>query len=69
MPKLSWTSFFLMRDSSWYVMLTLLPGRTDITTDKRTNAADIPTFDLDWSWMMKKIPPGLPKIWSTAVNK
>lgn len=32
----------------------LLPGRSDITTDKRTNVSDIPVFDLDWTWMMNQ---------------
>ena len=31
----------------------LLPGRTDITCDNRTNVSDIPTLDTDWSWMME----------------
>lgn len=30
----------------------LLPGRKDITTDKRTNVADIPTMLTDWTKMM-----------------
>ncbi|MFA9377597.1 MAG: extracellular solute-binding protein [Lachnotalea sp.] len=30
----------------------LLPGRSDIQCDNRSNVADIPTFDLDWEWMM-----------------
>ncbi|MCM1440371.1 MAG: ABC transporter substrate-binding protein [Roseburia sp.] len=30
----------------------LLPGRSDITTTKRTNVSDIPTFNTDWSKMM-----------------
>lgn len=31
----------------------LLPGRTDITCDNRTNVSDIPTFEnLDWNKMM-----------------
>lgn len=33
----------------------LLPGRTDITCDNRTNVAEIPTFEnLDWNVMMEK---------------
>lgn len=46
---------FLLSDEGQQLVCDayLLPGRTDITTDKRTNAADIPTFDLDWSWMME----------------
>ena len=32
----------------------LLPGRSDITTDKRTNVADIPQFEnLDWDYMLE----------------
>ena len=32
----------------------LLPGRSDITCDNRTNVADIPTFEnLDWNVMME----------------
>jgi len=31
----------------------LLPGRSDILCDNRTNVSDIPTFDLDWNKMMK----------------
>ncbi|MDF2596027.1 MAG: transporter substrate-binding protein [Clostridia bacterium] len=31
----------------------LLPGRSDIKTEMRTNVEDIPVFDLDWSWMME----------------
>lgn len=31
----------------------LLPGRSDITSDKRTNVSDIPTLDTDWDWMME----------------
>lgn len=31
----------------------LLPGRTDITCDNRTNVSDIPTLDTDWDWMME----------------
>lgn len=30
----------------------LLPGRSDIQTDKRTNVSDIPVFPIDWAWMM-----------------
>lgn len=29
----------------------LLPGRQDVTTDKRTNVADIPQVDSHWDWM------------------
>ncbi|MDO5417502.1 MAG: ABC transporter substrate-binding protein [Lachnospiraceae bacterium] len=31
----------------------LLPGRSDITCDNRTNVNDIPTLDTDWDWMME----------------
>ena len=31
----------------------LLPGRSDITCDNRTNVSEIPTFNTDWSWMME----------------
>lgn len=31
----------------------LLPGRSDVTCDNRTNVSDIPTLDTDWSWMME----------------
>ena len=31
----------------------LLPGRSDITCDNRTNVSDIPTLDTDWNWMME----------------
>lgn len=30
----------------------LLPGRVDITTDKRTNVSEIPSLDIDWAFMM-----------------
>lgn len=31
----------------------LLPGRSDITTDKRSNVKDIPALEVDWTWMTK----------------
>lgn len=31
----------------------LLPGRSDIACDNRTNVEDIPTFDIEWEWMME----------------
>lgn len=31
----------------------LLPGRSDITCDNRSNVADIPTLATDWNWMME----------------
>lgn len=45
---------FLLSDTAQKLVADayLLPGRSDITCDKRTNVADIPTFDIDWSWMM-----------------
>ena len=45
---------FLLSDKAQSLVADayLLPGRSDITCDKRTNVADIPTFQLDWSWMM-----------------
>ncbi len=30
----------------------LLPGRSDIVADKRSNISDIPQIDSDWDWMM-----------------
>lgn len=30
----------------------LLPGRSDIKAENRANVEEIPTFDLDWEWMM-----------------
>lgn len=31
----------------------LLPGRSDVACDNRTNVSDIPTLATDWSWMME----------------
>lgn len=31
----------------------LLPGRSDITCDNRSNVSEIPVLDTDWSWMME----------------
>ena len=31
----------------------LLPGRSDITCDNRTNVSEIPTLSTDWTWMME----------------
>lgn len=61
---------FLLSDEGQQLVCDayLLPGRTDITTDKRTNAADIPTFDLDWSWMMEN-SARIAEDLVTAVNK
>ena len=30
----------------------LLPGRSDIQCDNRTNVSDIVTFDVDWNWIV-----------------
>ena len=45
---------FLLSDEGQQLVVDayLLPGREDITTDKRTNVSEIPVFDLDWEWMM-----------------
>lgn len=46
---------FLLSDTAQQLVADayLLPGRTDIACENRTNVADIPTFDVDWSWMME----------------
>ena len=46
---------YLMSDDAQKLVADayLLPGRSDITCDNRTNVSDIPTFDTDWSWMME----------------
>ena len=46
---------YLMSDSAQELVADayLLPGRTDIACDNRTNVSDIPTFDIDWVWMME----------------
>lgn len=47
---------FLISDKAQELVVDayLLPGRSDITTDKRTNVADIPQFkDLDWDYMLE----------------
>ena len=46
---------YLMSDDAQKLVADayLLPGRSDITCDNRTNVNDIPTFDTDWSWMME----------------
>lgn len=31
----------------------LLPGRSDVTCSNRTNVSEIPTFDINWDWMMQ----------------
>lgn len=31
----------------------LLPGRSDIICENRTNVSEIPTLDTDWDWMME----------------
>lgn len=47
---------FLISDKAQELVVDayLLPGRSDITTDKRTNVADIPQFkNLDWDYMLE----------------
>lgn len=47
---------YLMSDEAQQMVADayLLPGRSDITCDNRTNVSDIPTFDnLDWNTMME----------------
>lgn len=46
---------YLMSDDAQQLVADayLLPGRSDITTDKRTNVAEIPTLETDWNWMME----------------
>ena len=47
---------FLISDKAQELVANayLLPGRSDITTDKRTNVADIPQFEnLDWDYMLE----------------
>lgn len=46
---------YLMSDDAQQLVADayLLPGRTDITCDKRTNVSDIPVMDTDWNWMME----------------
>lgn len=47
---------YLMSDEAQQMVADayLLPGRSDITCDNRTNVSDIPTFEnLDWDTMMK----------------
>ena len=47
---------YLMSDEAQQMVADayLLPGRSDITCDNRTNVSDIPTFqDLDWNVMME----------------
>lgn len=46
---------YLMSDEAQHMVADayLLPGRSDITCDNRTNVSDIPTFEnLDWNTMM-----------------
>lgn len=31
----------------------LLPGRSDVTTDKRANLSEMPVLEGDWGWMME----------------
>lgn len=46
---------YLMSDEAQQLVAEayLLPGRTDVTCDSRTNVADIPTLKTDWDWMME----------------
>ena len=47
---------FLISDKAQELVANayLLPGRSDITTDKRTNVADIPQFkNIDWEYMLE----------------
>lgn len=47
---------FLISDKAQQLVADayLLPGRSDISTDKRTNVADIPQFDnIDWDYMLE----------------
>lgn len=47
---------FLISDKAQELVVDayLLPGRSDITTDKRTNVGDIPQFkDLEWDYMLE----------------
>ncbi|MDO4262260.1 MAG: ABC transporter substrate-binding protein [Eubacteriales bacterium] len=46
---------FLLSDTAQQLVADayLLPGRTDIACSNRTNVSDIPTFDLDWNWMLE----------------
>lgn len=46
---------YLISDSAQELVADayLLPGRSDITCDNRTNVGDIPTFNTDWEWMME----------------
>ena len=47
---------FLISDKAQELVANayLLPGRSDITTDKRTNVGDIPQFkNLDWDYMLE----------------
>lgn len=44
---------YLLSDDAQNLVVNafLLPGRSDITCDNRTNVSDIPTFDIDWDKM------------------
>lgn len=46
---------YLMSDDAQQLVADayLLPGRSDVTCENRTNVADIPTLDTDWDWMME----------------
>lgn len=46
---------YLMSDDAQKLVADayLLPGRSDISCENRTNVADIPTLNTDWNWMME----------------
>ncbi|MGN0426236.1 MAG: ABC transporter substrate-binding protein [Agathobacter sp.] len=46
---------YLMSDDAQKLVADayLLPGRSDISCENRTNVADIPVLDTDWNWMME----------------
>ena len=46
---------YLMSDDAQKLVADayLLPGRSDISCDNRTNVSEIPTLKTDWSWMME----------------
>ncbi|MGN0394041.1 MAG: ABC transporter substrate-binding protein [Coprococcus sp.] len=46
---------YLMSDEAQQLVADayLLPGRSDITCNNRTNVGDIPTLNTDWNWMME----------------
>lgn len=46
---------YLLSDSAQALVAKayLLPGRSDIKCDNRSNVSEIPTLKLDWAWMME----------------